>query len=175
MPFSADDIPRLERPPGLIRSWSKASVDAQRTEAKGFTACLATSTASEASWPTAKRVDVRLIRSLLARMHWELDLNRRWQRDPGFYLEQALTPLLELLAEPPPVDGARASELLSRLRNIPALLKDGAVEPRQWGGPVRTARTGRARGHSVEDETRRGRRLAVAPEGDSAERCDRRI
>jgi uncharacterized protein (DUF885 family) len=124
MPFSADDIPRLERPPGLIRSWSKASVDAQRTEAKEFTACLATSTASETSWPTTKRVDVRLIRSLLARVHWELDLNRRWQRDPGFYLEQALTPLLELLAEPPPLDGARASELLSRLRNIPALLKD---------------------------------------------------
>jgi hypothetical protein len=126
MPFSGDDIPRLERPPGLVRSWSKASVDTQRAEARTFSACLASATASEASWPVAKRVDVRLIRSVLARVHWELDLNRRWQRDPGFYLEQALTPLLELLAEPPPIDGARASEFLSRLRNVPALVTDAS-------------------------------------------------
>jgi hypothetical protein len=124
MPFSADDIPRLERPPRLVRNWSKVSVDTQRAEARTFSACLATATASEASWPVAKRVDVRLIRSVLARVHWELDLNRRWQRDPGFYLEQALTPLLELLAQPPPIDGARASEFLSRLRNIPSLVTD---------------------------------------------------
>ncbi len=124
MPFSADDIPRLERPLGLIRSWSKASVEAQRAEAKGLSDCLASATVDEASWPVAKRVDVRLLRSLLARIHWELDLNRRWQRDPGFYLEQALTPLLELLAEPPPLDGRRAKELLSRLKNIPALVKE---------------------------------------------------
>ena len=124
MPFSADDIPRLERPPGLVRSWSKVSVEAQRTEAAALAECRAVATAGESSWPVARRVDVRLIRSVLGRVHWELDLNRRWQRDPGFYLQQALTPLLELLAEPPPIHAARARELLSRLRNIPQLVAD---------------------------------------------------
>ncbi|MGO9829531.1 MAG: DUF885 family protein [Myxococcaceae bacterium] len=124
MPFSVDDIPRLERPPGLVRSWSKASVQRQRDEAAALADCLAHATANEATWPIARRVDVRLIRSTLARVHWELDVNRRWERDPTFYLEQALTPLMELLDEPPPIDSARARELLSRLRNIPALLKD---------------------------------------------------
>lgn len=124
MPFSADDIPRLERPPGLVRSWSRASVEAQRAEAAALGACLTAATTGESSWPVARRVDLRLIRSVLARVTWELDLNRRWQRDPSFYLEQALTPLLELLAQPPPIDTARARELLSRLRNVPQLVAE---------------------------------------------------
>jgi Bacterial protein of unknown function (DUF885) len=124
MPFSSDDIPRLERPAGLVRSWSKRSVEKQRTELAALSSCLSMATAGEATWPLARRVDVRLIRSALARVHWELDLNRRWERDPGFYLEQALTPLLELLTEPPPIDGARAQELVVRLRNIPGLMQD---------------------------------------------------
>ncbi len=124
MPFSVDDIPRLERPPGLVRSWSRASVQRQRDEAAALADCLANATANESTWPITRRVDVRLIRSTLARVHWELDVNRRWERDPTFYLEQALTPLMELLDEPPPIDAARAHELLSRLGNIPALLKD---------------------------------------------------
>ena len=35
--------------------------------------------------------------SALARVRWELDLNRRWERDPTFYLDQTLTALLESL------------------------------------------------------------------------------
>ncbi len=124
MPFSVDDIPRLERPPGLVRSWSKASVQRQREELAALADCLAIATAKESSWPIARRVDVRLIRSTLARVHWELDVNRRWERDPTFYLEQALTPLMELLDEPPPIDAARGRELLLRLLNIPAVLKN---------------------------------------------------
>jgi len=124
MPFSADDIPRLERPPGLIRSWSRGSVERQRSEVAALARCLAEATATESSWPVARRVDVRLIRSVLARVHWELDLNRRWERDPGFYVEQALTPVLELLAEPPPISATRARELVSRLRNAPVLVQD---------------------------------------------------
>jgi len=125
MPFSADDIPRLERPAGLVRSWSKESVNEQRAQAGVLAACLTQVTAGESAWPLARRVDVRLIRSALARVHWELDVNRRWERDPGFYLDQALTPVLELLTEPPPIGSARARELVARLRNVPSLLQEG--------------------------------------------------
>jgi hypothetical protein len=125
MPFSADDIPRLERPAGLVRSWSKESVNQQRAQAGVLAACLTQVTAGESAWPLARRVDVRLIRSALARVHWELDVNRRWERDPGFYLDQALTPVLELLTEPPPIGSARARELVTRLRNVPSLLQEG--------------------------------------------------
>jgi hypothetical protein len=125
MPFSADDIPRMERPAGMVRSWSRATVDQQRVQVGALATCLKVATADEAAWPLARRVDVRLIRSALARVHWELDVNRRWERDPGFYLDQALTPVLELLTEPAPINATRAHELVARLRNIPALLQDG--------------------------------------------------
>ncbi len=124
MPFSLDDIPRLERPAGLVRSWSRTSVEGQRAELKALSECLAVATAQESTWPVARRVDVRLIRSTLARVRWELDVNRRWERDPIFYVEQALTPVLELLVEPPPLDAARGRELLVRLGNIPELMRN---------------------------------------------------
>ncbi len=135
MPFSVDDIPRLERPPGLVRSWSKKSVQGQRAELAALTDCLARATTDESSWSVARRVDVRLIRSTLARVRWELEVNRRWERDPGFYLDQALTPVLELLVEPPPFDAPRARELAVRLHNVPALLKN-AEENLDGGVPL---------------------------------------
>jgi hypothetical protein len=123
MPFSSDDIPRLERPPGLVRSWSRKSVEQQRFEWAALRACLRR--LPEAGLPVPLRVDRRLIGSLFARVEWELDVNRRWERDPTFYLEQTLTPVLELLVQPPPIDEPRARELLLRLHNVPALIADG--------------------------------------------------
>ena len=88
-PYTADDIPRVERPRGLRPSWSAKSVAQMREQAAFFRGCL--ERLRDAS------VDARLMGSAIARVRWELDLNRRWQRDPTFYAEQALTPLLELV------------------------------------------------------------------------------
>jgi len=33
----------------------------------------------------AQQVDYRLIGSGLSRVHWELEVNPRWKRDPNFY------------------------------------------------------------------------------------------
>ncbi|HTC40220.1 MAG TPA: DUF885 family protein, partial [Candidatus Acidoferrales bacterium] len=71
------------------------------------------------------KVDDRLMGSALARVHWELDLNRRWQRDPTFYLDQTLTALLEALVEPPPFDAARSRGIVARMQDIPKILSDG--------------------------------------------------
>src|SRR5258708_1321328 len=135
MPFSSDDIPRLERPPGLVRSWSRKSVEQQRAEWAALRACLRR--LPEAGLPVPQRVDRRLIGSLFARVEWGLDVHRRWARDPTFYLEQTLTPVLELLVQPPPIDEARARELLSRLHNISPPIPDGKENLR--GGVRRLA------------------------------------
>jgi len=63
--------------------------------------------------------------SALARVRWELDLNRRWQRDPTFYLDQTLTALLESLVQPPPFGAARSREILTRMQDMPRILTDG--------------------------------------------------
>ena len=101
-PFSTDDIPRLEHPAGLRRSWSAASVAQQRSDLTTFNARWKKFDA--AKWPVAQQVDYQLMGSALARVHWELDLNRRWQRDPMFYVDQTMTAVLETLLPPPPFD-----------------------------------------------------------------------
>ena len=73
-------------------------------------------------WPVARKVDYRLMGSAIARVHWELDKNPRWQRDPGFYVEQTVSALQDALLAPPPFDDARSREILARAENIPAIL-----------------------------------------------------
>jgi uncharacterized protein (DUF885 family) len=121
-PFNNDDIPRMERPAGLKRSWSAAAVARQKTDLAAFEARW--KKLNPAAWTKAQKVDVRLMGSAIARVHWDLELNRRWQRDPTFYLDQTLTAVTETLLPPPPFDQARSSELIARLRNVPSILKE---------------------------------------------------
>ncbi len=71
------------------------------------------------------QVDYRLIGSALSRVRWELDINPRWKRDPTFYIEQTLTALAEALTVPAPYNEAQSKEILSRIENIPAILREG--------------------------------------------------
>src|SRR6476659_6700379 len=93
-PFTGDDVNRMERPGG-IRDWSGASVEKRRADLKESEARWTEIDASQ--WPISQQVDYRLIGSALARVHWELEINPRWKRDPNFYLDQALTALAEAL------------------------------------------------------------------------------
>jgi uncharacterized protein (DUF885 family) len=121
-PFSTDDIPRLEHPVGG-RDWSAGSIAKQRAQLEEFEARW--QKLDRAGWTVSERVDDRLMGSALARVRWELDLNRRWERDPTFYLDQTLTALLESLVEPPPFDAAKSREIVTRMQDIPKILSDG--------------------------------------------------
>ena len=132
-PFNADDIPRLERPNGMHRSWSKEAIARQKTDLATF----------EERWkklapknvPVAERVDYRLMGSALARVHWELELNRRWQRDPMFYVEQTMSAFTETLLQPPPFDEARSREIVARLENVPSILEEAKSNFQQPAAP----------------------------------------
>jgi hypothetical protein len=82
-----------------------------------------------------RQVDHRLIGSALARVRWELDLNPRWKRDPTFYIEQTLTPIVEALTVPAPYDEARIREILTRIENIPAILQQGEANLERTPAP----------------------------------------
>ena len=70
-------------------------------------------------------VDYRLIGSALARVHWELNINRRWQKDPSFYTDQAMTALLEDLTPLAPFDSKRSRALMMHMEEIPSILEAG--------------------------------------------------
>jgi len=120
-PFSKDDIPRIERPGGP-RDWSATAIAKQRTTLLDFETRLGKMDPSD--WDIAHKVDYRLMGSALARVRWELDIQRRWIVDPTFYLDQTLTALQDELLPPPPFDSTRSHEILTRMENIPQILSD---------------------------------------------------
>jgi hypothetical protein len=119
-PITRDDVPRVERPARWAPDWSPAAVDVRR----------ATLSSLEARWralddpraPAAAQVDHRLLGSGLARVRWELDGVRSWRRDPGFYVDQTVSAVVDALIPPPPFDRARALDVLARVRSVPATL-----------------------------------------------------
>jgi uncharacterized protein (DUF885 family) len=121
-PFTGDDVNRIERPGG-VRDWFKATIDNRRKDLAAFEARWKKIDAS--GWPIPKQVDYRLMGSALSRVRWELDVNPRWKRDPNFYIEQTLTPVVEALTVPGPYDAARSREIFTRIDNIPAILQQG--------------------------------------------------
>jgi uncharacterized protein (DUF885 family) len=71
-------------------------------------------------------------------VHWELEVNPRWKRDPNFYIEQTLTPIVEALTVPGPYDEARSREILTRIENVPSILQQGSENLGKAPGPFIT-------------------------------------
>ncbi|MER6944590.1 DUF885 family protein [Nonomuraea sp. NPDC000554] len=122
---SSDDITRVERPAGWVADWSGDAVAARREQAAAFVAEYRKLDLSDE--PVEVQVDGRLLGSALARVHWELDLLRSWQRNPCFYLDQALVPIYNLLLVPPPIDGERAEAVVRHLGRVPVVLEQGRL------------------------------------------------
>ncbi len=106
---------------GGVRDWSAGSIASQRVELAAFEARWKSFPAG--TWPLSQQVDYRLIGSAMARVHWELDVDPRWQRDPVFYVEQTVVALQEELMPPPPFSEARSREIVVRAENIPSILE----------------------------------------------------
>jgi len=120
--YTSDDVTRMERPLGAVRDWSVASVEKQRKELAAFDERW--KKLNDSTAPVHLQVDHWLIGSALARVHWELDVLKRWQRDPNFYIEQSLTPVAEALTVPGPYDEKHSREIIARLNNIPAIIEE---------------------------------------------------
>jgi uncharacterized protein (DUF885 family) len=124
-PFSGDDIPRIERPANALPDWSAAAMEARRRALAGF----------ESRWSkldphagsVAEQVDYRLIGSAIARVHWELDIERGWLRNPGFYVEQTVGSVFDSLTAPPPITAVRARIIEQRLARIPQTIADAKM------------------------------------------------
>jgi Bacterial protein of unknown function (DUF885) len=121
-PFNDDDVPRMEHPPSLKQSWSAASIAKQHVDLAAFEARYKKIDASK--WQVPQQVDYRLIGSALARVRWELDYNKRYQSDPTFYVDQAMSPVVQAILPPPPFDKTRSGDLIARVQNVPAIVTD---------------------------------------------------
>jgi uncharacterized protein (DUF885 family) len=121
-PFTNDDIPRIERPAGLVVDWSPQTV-AQRLKQLEVFEQRWKKLAPSAQTAIGEQVDYRLLGSAVARVRWELSIEQGWKRNPLFYVEQTLGSVVILLLQPPPFSEARQQEIIARTRQIPATLQ----------------------------------------------------
>ena len=119
-PFTSDDVPRIERP-RLWRDWSPASISKRREDLAEFES--RARKLQSGGWPVPQQVDYVLLGSALARVRWELDVDPRWKRDPNFYVEQTVTPILEDIVVPGPYDDSRSRDILERIENVPSIVE----------------------------------------------------
>lgn len=121
-PFSDDDIPRIERPAGMVVDWSPQTIRQRLQQLDAF----------EQRWkalaPPAQasihdQVDYRLLGSAVARVRWELSIEESWKRNPEFYVDQTLGSVFLLLLQPPPFSEERQVEIVARTKQIPMTLQ----------------------------------------------------
>lgn len=141
---TSDDIPRVERPAGWVPRFDRAAIDEFRLALAGFAArWRAIGDEGLGALPIAVQVDHRLLGAALARVHWELDVLRNWERDAVFLTSQVLGPWFDLLLPPPPFDARRQSDLVRALEQIPAGV-DQAVANLEQAGVATLARVAAA-------------------------------
>jgi uncharacterized protein (DUF885 family) len=121
-PFSDDDIPRIERPAGLVVDWSPKAI-AQRLQQLKLFEQRWSALAPSPQTPVHDQVDYRLLGSALARVRWELSIEQSWKRNPQFYVDQTLGSVFLLLLQPPPFSESRQQEIVARVRQIPTTLQ----------------------------------------------------
>lgn len=119
-PATGDDIPRVERPDGWVPDVSPDALEAYRLRYKDYLRVI--DGLDTRDWNVASRVDARLLRAAVQRVHWELDILQAPHRNPLFYLDQTLGSVFELLIVSSPMDGQRALNILLRLEQIPTTL-----------------------------------------------------
>ena len=132
-PATSDDVPRIERPAGWAPDWTPAGVATQKATLAAFDARWKALAAASRS--PAEKTNYRLVGSALARARWELDHVSAWQRQPHFYLAQALEPIFETLLPPPPVARERVDEVIRLLERAPATLAGGQANLTDMRGP----------------------------------------
>jgi hypothetical protein len=129
-PATGDDVNRVERPDGWVPDWSPDALARYNAEQKHFRQRLLS--LKQVGWTTADSVDFLLLRSAIARVDFELNVVRSARRNPGFYVQQTLGAVYELLLQPAPFSETRTENLIARLESIPATLKnarDNLSEP----------------------------------------------
>lgn len=120
-PRTSDDIPRVERPQGWTPDFSAAAIDRYRAQVAEFDRRWAATRPDPAD--RAAAVDHRLLGSAIARVRWELDVLRTWERDPAFYIDQTVGVVFDLLTVRA-LDARRLGDVLVALQATPRVLAD---------------------------------------------------
>lgn len=112
-PFAAD---RLQRPGDWAPDWSRTSLQRRKTEYLQFQGRL--KAVNTLGYDVANRIDAAMLGAALERVHWQLEVLASPRRDPGFYLDQALGSVFEVLVRSPQPGGDDLQAIILRLKRF---------------------------------------------------------
>ncbi|QAV70780.1 DUF885 family protein [Salinibacterium sp. UTAS2018] len=115
---TGDDIPRVDRGADWVPQFSVAAIDDIRSRYAEFHARWAAIDVS--SEPVPVQVDYRLVGSSLARVTWDIDTLRNWEKDAVFLTSQILGPFFDRLLQVPPFSAERQQALVTVAEAIPS-------------------------------------------------------
>lgn len=116
---TSDDIPRIDHAPGWLPRFDVASIERDRERARELRLRWQ---ALDPGDDVAAVVDHRLLGSTLARVTWELDMLRNWERDAVLLVMQAIGPFFDQLLRPPPFSIELQQGLVTVLAAVPQQL-----------------------------------------------------
>jgi uncharacterized protein (DUF885 family) len=115
---TGDDIPRVDRAADWLPDFTVSAIDAMQSSHADFhERWLAMDVTTE---PVSVQVDYRLVGSALARVIWDIDTLRNWEKDAVFLTSQILGPWFDRLLQVPPFSADRQQALLTVAKAIPA-------------------------------------------------------
>ena len=126
-PRTHDDIPRIERPENWIPRWSPSDVEQYKLKIVEFEERISEISVGSSNSPeieVAEWVDYQLIKSAVARAHFELNILRTCAEQPRFYIDQTIGVIFDLLTIPD-VDSLRIKKVIRILEVTPSILKNG--------------------------------------------------
>lgn len=121
-PCTGDDIPRVERPDNWKPDYSKTALRNYNKAYKNFKEEL--SGIPKDNWSREDSVDYLLLHSAVERVNWELNVLKRPERDPDFYVYQTVGAVYDLLVISSPMKPERARNIIIRLNSIPKTVND---------------------------------------------------
>lgn len=114
---TGDDIPRVDRPAEWVPQFDSIAIaDIRSRHAELHKRWLSIDVAAE---PVSVQVDYRLIGSALARVTWDIDTLRNWEKDAVFLTSQILGPWFDRLLQVPPFAADRQRALVVAVQAIP--------------------------------------------------------
>lgn len=94
-----------------------AAVSARRKKLAEFTG--RATNMNVAGWSRSQQADYLVVRSQLDQEHFELQVSKPWERDPGYYVDRMLSVTFVDL----PLTGAALADTRKNLRDIPVLVE----------------------------------------------------
>lgn len=118
-PVTPSAILRINRPADWNSDWTQSALVQRKSEYRQLQS--RQKSLNTLGYTTADRVDQVLLGAAMERIHWQLEILGIPRRNPGFYIEQTLGSVYEILIETPEPDQSRMEALTERLLLFPTL------------------------------------------------------